>query len=173
MRFRRSTQINSGQHVKFGHWRWYHSTPEHARPLRRARSYAATYRHINQQRRALHALARQDLDMWTRLNGPAERRIVFSSVMDAIMAEMHWIRRELYCDIAKGVYVEHAFEARHRQAEATCQRWNERQEELQKQWYRKKEPARWGTPPFGHYSDAYQFLRHAVRMHQQIIRSHK
>ena len=157
----RHEPIATLQHAMLCRHRWYRTLRD-ARATRRARSHAAAYRAINRRRRALHELARQDRLMWERLNTWGNR---FRSVNDPIEAEVYRLRCELYNALAAGADVERAFERHYEQAEAACERFNAGQEA-------RMSKRDWHPTHIGHYSPeaAWQRLRHAVRMYQEIAR---
>ncbi len=140
--------------------RWYQALVD-ARPTRRARSHAASYRSINKIRRAMHEQARRDREMWEKLSQWGDR---FHSVNDPIEAEIYHIRCDLYNALAAGAYAEHAFERHYGRARAACERFNAKQEAAMKR-------KTWHDTDIGHFSpdEAWQRLRHAVRMYERVV----
>lgn len=141
--------------------RWYQTLAD-TRTIRRARSRAIVYRTINRQRRALHELAQRDRELWERLSTWGDR---FHNANDPIEAEVYRIRCELYCALAAGAYVEHAFERHYERAKAACEAFNAKQEAVL------NKRRSWHNTDTGHFSPeaAWQRLRHAVRMYQKIM----
>lgn len=127
---------------------------------RRLRSHVAGYRAINKRRRALYDLARRDRVMWERLSQWGNR---FHSVNDPIEAEVYRLRCELYCALAAGADVEQTFACHYERARVVCERFNAKQTTgLKRSWH---------PTDAGYFSPdaAWQHLRHAVRMYQQIL----
>lgn len=130
-------------------------------PYRLLWSRTAGYRAINRRRRALHDLALRDRAMWERLSQWGNR---FRSVNDPIEAEVYRIRCELYCALASGVDTKQAFQAHYGRAKAACEAFNAKQEAIL------NKRRTWHNTDTGHFSpdEAWQRLRHAVRMYQQL-----
>jgi len=149
------TPILARQRGALRRQRWYR-TLDNARPIRQARSHAATYRALNAKRRRLYALAAADRQRSTTLYSHGAR---FHSITDPIEAEVLRLRCELYCALAQGVDKEQAFAAAYERAVAACEAFNTRQEQaMRKSWH----PTDTG---YFNSDEAWTRLRHAVTMY--------
>lgn len=107
----------------------------------------------------LYELARQDRQWFETLERPSGRT---PSVADPIEATVLRIRNALYCALAAGAGLEAAFADHYEQARVACERYNAAQEAAtHKSWH---------NTDTGYFSpdEAWQRLRHAVKMYQQM-----
>lgn len=120
------------------------------------------YRTIQGRFNRIYELAARDRQMSETLYSWGNR---FHSVNDPIEAEIYRIRCELYCAlVAEGTDKEQAFEAHYERAKAACEQFNARQAtRLKRSWH---------PTDAGHFSPeaAWQWLRHAVRMYERVMR---
>jgi len=88
----------------------------------------------------------------------------FHSVNDPIEAEIYRIRCELYNALAADADAEQAFQEHYGRAKAACEQFNARQTAMHKR-------RGWHDTDSGFFSpdEAWQRLRHAVRIYQQTI----
>ncbi len=109
----------------------------------------------------LHDLARRDRQRFEGLERQSDR---IPSVTDPIEAEVLRCRNALYCTLAAGVIdVEVAFQTHYERAKAACEHYNKAQE-------RRIGKKSWHDTHTGYFSpdEAWQRLRHAVRMYKAI-----
>jgi hypothetical protein len=108
----------------------------------------------------LYELARQDRQRSTTLYAHGNR---WHSVTDPIDAEIYRIRCELYCALAQGAEPENAFESHYAQAKTAVEKFNARQAELFKPGWRT------GITGYMGVDEAWQRLRHAIRIHKSLV----
>src|SRR4030042_714771 len=92
------TPILAKQRGSLARHAWYVALVD-ALPTRLARSHTASYRAMNQRKRRLYDLARQDRQRFEALDRPTGR---IPSVTDPIESQVLRIRNEFYCALAAG-----------------------------------------------------------------------